>query len=220
MNSEIKTDYLKARKIINKNNNFNKVPTNIGIYNNSNFINDRDNTIKILNNKTININNIMNNNIKYHSLNSSFKAKNNSNNVRTKNRLNNYLYNTNSSNQIYRTLKERENLKVKFTKILFMNKFKESASFNKKIEKASLYASFNNCYLFQGIVNKSFPVFKKYKIYDKEPNNKKKINNLIYRNKQTSKHKYYKHNFNKELYTEIKNDDFKKYSFNSHKTIF
>ena len=220
MKSEIKNNHKNPRKIIK--NNFNKTLSNTGLDKKSNFlnINDRENSIKILNNKTININNIMNNNIKYHSLNSSFKAKNNSNNVRTKNRLNNYLYNTNSSNQIYRTLKERENLKVKFTKILFMNKFKESASFNKKIEKASLYASFNNCYLFQGIVNKSFPVFKKYKIYDKEPNNKKKINNLIYRNKQTSKHKYYKHNFNKELYTEIKNDDFKKYSFNSHKTIF
>ena len=214
MNSEIKTDYLKARKIINKNNNFNKVPTNIGIYNNSNYINDRDNTIKILNNKTININNIMNNNIKYHSLNSSFKAKNNSNNVRTKNRLNNYLYNTNSSNQIYRTLKERENLKAKFAKILFMNKFKESASFNKKIEKDPLYTSFNNnSYLFRNMANKSLPVFKKNKIYDKDPDNKKIISNLIYRNKPTSKCKYYKKKLNIEINTEIKNDDFKKYSF-------
>ena len=44
------------------------------------------------------------------------------------------------------------------------------------------------------MANKSLPVFKKNKIYDKEPDNKRIINNLIYRNKQTSKSKYYKKN--------------------------
>ena len=108
----------------------------------------------------------MNNKIKYFSSNSLFKGNNKPNNARKKIRLNYYLYNTNSSNQIYRTLKERENLKVKFTKILFMNKFKESASFNKKIEKDPLYTSSNNnSYLFRNMANKSLPVFKFFLIF-------------------------------------------------------